>query len=55
MGSTEVTFTTETKPDGIVLTVYFQNTEYSEFEGIHKSHEVQILREEPIQGLNPQA
>lgn len=56
MGSAEVTFTsTETKPDEIVLTVSFQITEYSEFEGIHKNHEVQLLSEQPIWGLNPQA
>lgn len=48
MGNTEVTFTsTETKPDEIMLTVYFQITEYSEFEGIHKEHEVQLLSEKP--------
>lgn len=55
MGSTEVTFTSrETKADEIVLTVYFQITEYSEFKGIHKDHEVQPRSEVPIQGLNPQ-
>lgn len=56
MGSTEATFTsTETKSDEIVLTVYFQITEYSEFEGMHKDLEVQLVSEQPIQWLNPQA
>lgn len=57
-GSTEVTFTStekKQKTDEIVLTVHFQITEYSEFEGIHKDHEVHLLSEQPIQGLNPQA
>lgn len=50
-----VTFTsTELKADEVVLTVYFQITEYSEFKGIDKDNEVQLLYEQPTWGLNPQ-